>query len=300
MTLWTALWDRSWSSFVGGFLGVALTVLLLVLLALVARWLVHRLIDRLVRRTEAGLRPAFKTPWSESGEPAADEEGRERRTARARAMGSLLKSIATVIIFVIAFLMVISALGLPVAPLLASAGVIGVAFGIGAQNVVKDFLAGVFMILEDQYGVGDVITLGETTGVVEAVGLRVTLLRDEEGIAWYVRNGEVVRVGNRSHRGVPVTVEVTVPAGEDRDRVRELLEGLCHEVNDDPEFRGILISTPKVLPEESVRGDNVVFRIAAYATPQEEWRVSRDLRERAKAHLQAGDVTVVYRPPWMT
>ena len=156
-------------------------------------------------------------------------------------MGSLLKSIVTVFVFTILVLTLMSVLGIPIAPLLASAGILGVALGIGAQNLVKDFLAGVFMILEDQYGVGDVISLGETTGTVEAVSLRVTRLRDDEGVVWYVRNGEVVRVGNRSDQGARVIVDVSVAPGQDPDEVRRALEQLCTELWEDGDLRGLVV-----------------------------------------------------------
>ena len=113
-------------------------------------------------------------------------------------MGSVLKSIAGALIMGIAAIMILAELNFDVAPILTGAGIVGVALGFGAQNFVKDFLAGVFMILEDQLGVGDVVDTGHATGTVEAVGLRVTRLRDEAGCIWYVRNGEVIRIGNES------------------------------------------------------------------------------------------------------
>jgi small-conductance mechanosensitive channel len=275
------------------------SILIVVLLTLLMRWSAHRLIDRLVRRTEmghlAGVGAVFGQP-----DPAADgdDPAGARRMARARAMGSLMKSIVTVVLFTIMALMVIALLGLPIAPLLTSAGVLGVAFGIGAQNLVKDFLAGVFMILEDQYGVGDHVTLGETTGTVEAVGLRVTRIRDEEGTAWFVRNGEVIRVGNRSDRGIQVVVDLTVRTHQDLDRIRGLLEDLCRGLGDRADFRGMIVAPPVVLPGVTKRRGNAAFRIAAQSTRKEQWRVTRELREAARAHLQEQGVRVT-QAPWL-
>ena len=135
-------------------------------------------------------------------------------------MSSVLRSVATGVIFTVAALMALSQIGLNMAPLIASAGIIGVALGFGAQSLVKDFLSGIFMIIEDQYGVGDVTDLGDATGTVEAVGLRVTRLRDINGTVWYMRNGEIPRVGNKSQGWARAVVDVDVAYGEDLGRVR--------------------------------------------------------------------------------
>jgi small conductance mechanosensitive channel len=122
----------------------------------------------------------------------------DRRRERALTMGSVLKSIAGAVIMGIAVITILAELGVNIAPILTGAGIVGVALGFGAQNFVKDFLAGIFMILEDQLGVGDEVDTGHATGTVEAVGLRVTRLHDDQGTIWYVRNGEILRIGNVS------------------------------------------------------------------------------------------------------
>lgn len=190
-----------------------LAILLIIGIALLARWLVRRSVDRVVRRVVDGRGPGTLLPEGrtrtlvESASPVATI----RRKQRSEAMGSVLKSIASFAIAVIAILMILSELGLDVAPALASAGIAGIALGFGAQNLVKDFLAGIFMIFEDQFGVGDVINTGEATGTVEAVGLRVTRLRDVNDVVWYVRNGEVTRVGNESQAAPEPAVDASPP-----------------------------------------------------------------------------------------
>ena len=174
------------------------TLIALALLGLVLQFVAHRLIDRLVRRAEEGVLPdriAQATLGRNSAEPPA---GSTRRVQRAQAMGSLLKSITSGVIVAVIFTMMLSALGFAIGPIIASAGILGVALGFGSQTLVKDFLSGIFLIFEDQYGVGDVIDTGEAIGEVEDVTLRVTRLRDGNGVVWYVRNGEIIRVGNRS------------------------------------------------------------------------------------------------------
>jgi small conductance mechanosensitive channel len=178
-----------------------ISILLLIAVGLVVRWLLHRMIDRLARRAAIGPVPAViasskvHRAFVEDGPEAA-----ERRRQRAETMASLLKSITTGVVTTVVLFMTVAQLGYNIAPLIASAGIIGVALGFGAQSLVKDFLSGIFLILEDQYGVGDEVTLAAASGVVEAVGLRVTRLRDDQGTVWFVRNGEILAVGNLSRR----------------------------------------------------------------------------------------------------
>ncbi len=176
-----------------------ISILLILLIAFVARWLVRRAIDRVVRRASEGSVPSVLAR-TKAGELLGDLRpgAADRRRERALTMGSVLKSIAGAMIMGIAAIMILAEFDVNIAPILTGAGIVGVALGFGAQNFVKDFLAGIFMILEDQLGVGDVVDTGHATGTVEAVGLRVTRLHDEQGIIWYVRNGEILRVGNLS------------------------------------------------------------------------------------------------------
>jgi small conductance mechanosensitive channel len=173
--------------------------LLILILALIVRWLARRAIDRVVRRASEGSVPAILAR-TKAGEVLRDLRpgAADRRRERAQTMGSVLKSIASALIMGVAAIMILAEIGVNVAPILTGAGIVGVALGFGAQNFVKDVLAGIFMILEDQLGVGDVVDTGHATGTVEAVGLRVTRLRDEQGTIWYVRNGEILRIGNES------------------------------------------------------------------------------------------------------
>lgn len=174
-------------------------IVLILIIAFIVRWLVRRAIDRVVRRASEGSVPSV-LGRTKAGELLADLRpgAADRRRERALTMGSVLKSIAGALIMGIAAIMILAQIGVNVAPILAGAGILGLALGFGAQNFVKDFLAGIFMILEDQLGVGDVVDTGHATGTVEAVGMRVTRLRDDQGTIWYVRNGEVLRIGNES------------------------------------------------------------------------------------------------------
>jgi small conductance mechanosensitive channel len=200
-------------------------------------------------------------------------------------MGSLLKSIASVVILTIFVITVIAELGFAVGPLIASAGIVGIALGFGAQSLVSDFLSGIFMIFEDQYGVGDVVDLGEAIGTVEAVGLRVTRLRDVEGTVWYVRNGEIVRVGNSSQNWARTVVDV--PLGHDQDlyRVQEVLKDIAHDVWEDEEFKKVIIEEPEVWGVQDLTPDWITVRVTLKTAPLEQWAVAREMRERIKARF---------------
>jgi small-conductance mechanosensitive channel len=261
-----------------------LQILVLVLVAWAARWVLHRMIDRLVKRASAGLpTPMLRRGRSEKRLAAPVVAG--RRVQRAETMGSLLKSIASIVIFTITGITAIAAIGYPIGPLVASAGVVGVALGFGAQSLVKDFLSGIFMIFEDQYGVGDVVDLGEASGTVESVGLRVTRLRDVEGTVWYVRNGEILRVGNSSQNWARTVLDIPVPLNADLDRVQEVLKDVAHELWNDENFQGQIIEEPEVWGVQDLNPNWITVRVTLKTAPLEQWGIAREMRERIKARF---------------
>ena len=178
---------------------VPLRIVFLIVLALVARAVVNGLIDRTVRNTTGDRRRIRIRPLRALREPDPSAVG--RRDSRIRALGSLARNASTVLITIVTALMVVSELGFNITSLVAGTSVVAVTIAFGLQNVVKDLVAGVTMLVEDQFGVGDYIDMKEASGTVEAIGLRTTTLRDDSGNAWYVRNGEIVRVGNFSQGG---------------------------------------------------------------------------------------------------
>jgi small conductance mechanosensitive channel len=192
-------WDFPPGAAYEWFVARPVAIVLILVIAFLLRWLARRAIDRVVRRASEGSVPSVLAR-TKAGELLGDLRpgAADRRRERALTMGSVLKSIVGALIMGIAGIMILAELGVNIAPILTGAGILGVALGFGAQNFVKDFLAGIFMILEDQLGVGDVVDTGHATGTVEAVGLRVTRLHDEQGTIWYVRNGEILRIGNVS------------------------------------------------------------------------------------------------------
>jgi small-conductance mechanosensitive channel len=262
-----------------------LRILLILLGAFLIRFLIRKLIDRLTRppaddpdsngsRVPALLRPLKERVAPEVLGPVA----LERRRQRAQTIGSVLKSITSFVVFGLAFILILGELGINLAPILASAGIVGVAIGFGAQNLVRDFLSGIFMMLEDQYGVGDVVDVGEAVGTVESVGLRITTVRDLNGTVWYVRNGEVQRVGNFS-QGYAVAV-VDIPLGYDTDveKATAVLEQVAEKAAELEAIRPDVLEKPQVLGVENITPEAVQFRLTTKVRPGRQWAVQRALR----------------------
>jgi small conductance mechanosensitive channel len=271
---------ENWTEY---FVARPLTILSLLLLGLVLRWAAHRLINRITAQAAEGAAPGFWTRTKAHQRLVdANPVATERREQRAGAMGSLLKSIVTAALTIVIGLMVIGELGYDITPLIASAGIVGVALGFGAQSLVKDFLLGIFMILEDQYGVGDVIDLGEATGTVEGIGLRVTRLRDVNGTVWYVRNGEVLRVGNMSQNWARSVLDIQVGYAENLDRVRQVLREIAQDMWADETYKGDIIEEPEVWGVERLDPDAVIVRVVLKTKPLAQWEVAREMRERVK------------------
>ncbi len=276
-------------------------ILLIVLLAVVARTILHRLITRLARGAAEGTLPGVLARGPAQSFFEDSPLLSERRKQRADTMASVLKSLTTGVLAAVALLMILAELGLNIAPLIASAGILGVAVGFGAQTLVKDFLSGIFLILEDQFGVGDAVDLGEASGTVEAVGLRVTRVRDVNGTVWYVRNGEILRVGNKSQGWARAVLDVPIAYGEDIARVRELLVEVARELSADERFAEMILEEPEVWGVEALNADSVIVRVVIKTAPLKQWDVARELRERIKAVFDREGVEVPFaqRMIWM-
>ncbi len=268
-----------------------LRIVITMVLAALAIAVLHRLIDRVVA-TMTSKSARRLADSGRAGRVLASATGmaNERQRQRVETVGSLLRSIVTFVVVTLAVLTIMALLGIPLGPLLASAGVAGVALGIGAQSLVKDFLSGIFMIMEDQYGVGDVIDTGEAIGTVEEVTLRITRLRDANGVTWYVRNGEIIRVGNRSQGYSTAIVDMPVSYAENVERVVGILRDTATAMGQDPDWADKFIEEPQVLGVESIVGMAMTIRTIAQCVPGENFAVQRELRERLKAALDAAGV----------
>jgi moderate conductance mechanosensitive channel len=269
---------------------IPIRILVIIVVALILRAVLHRMISRLVRPVHVGAVPRVLRPFTERAQNSAllGSTGlmSERRNQRAATIGSVLKSAVSLLVLVIAVLTVLSELGINLAPFIAGTSIVGVALGFGAQNIVKDFLSGMFMMLEDQYGVGDVIDFEKATGTVEAVGLRTTRLRDVNGTVWYVRNGEVVRVGNKSQGYAQVVLDVPIAAAADISRASGAMLSVAQQMRGEPEWSDVFLGEPEVQGVESMTLDETTIRLVARVRPAEQWRTARALRRRIRERLE--------------
>ena len=278
------------ASDVAKYLSPVLSILLLILGAFLVARLLRRSIRRAMRRWEEGGRIANRR----RGRPALLESSRPtptiRRHQRAEAMASGFGGLATIVVWVVAVVWILSVLGVKASTLLTSAGLIGVALAFGAQNLLRDLIAGTFMIFEDQLGVGDVVDVGAASGTVEDVTLRVTRLRDVEGIVWHVPNGEIHRVGNKSQQWSRAVVDIPIQPGTDIGRAQEVIQQTADALAHDDAWKERILVRPEMWGVESIALDAVTLRLVVKTAPAEQWRVARELRARINLALGAAGI----------
>jgi moderate conductance mechanosensitive channel len=216
------------------------------------------------------------------------------RPRRVETIAALLRSVVSATVWSIAGLMALSELGLNLGPLIAGAGIVGVAVGFGAQNLVRDFLSGIFMLMEDQYGVGDVIDAGPATGTVESVGLRTTRLRDVNGTVWHLPNGHIERVGNKSQVWSRAVLDVDVSYQTDIAHATEVIKRTAQTMCDDAEFSDAILSAPEVWGVENLGVDSVTIRLVLKTAPHDQLRVTRELRARIKAAFDEAGIEIPF------
>jgi small conductance mechanosensitive channel len=215
-----------------------------------------------------------------------------RRMQRAETIAQVLRSVAAIVIWTISILIILGELGINLAPLLAGAGVLGVALGFGAQTVVRDFLAGTFMLLEDQFGVGDVIDFGDASGTVEGVSLRTTRLRDVEGVVWHVPNGEIKRVANKSQQWSRAVLDIPVALETDIETAKRVIKETADELWETPPWSTMILGEPEVWGVEDLGPNGVVIRLVVKTRPLEQWAVARELRARIKRAFDHAGIRV--------
>jgi moderate conductance mechanosensitive channel len=283
-----------------------------VVLILLVAWFVTHLVGRIIRRILATPpKPKAKDDKEKKAPFGFIDTGgvaSARRAQRARTMADVLGRLANAVIWGIAILVVLGELGINLAPLIAGAGVLGIALGFGAQSLVRDFLSGFFMLVEDQFGVGDVIDVGGAvggsgggvSGTVEGVSLRTTRLRDVEGVVWHVPNGEIKRVGNKSQQWSRALLDIEVDRDTDVARairvIKETADAMWHEEG----WRDAILMEPDVWGIEELGAQSMKLRLVVQTLPLEQWRVARELRARIKAALDEAGIetphdTVTYR-----
>jgi moderate conductance mechanosensitive channel len=257
-----------------------------------ARWMVRRLVRSLqrqqVQQRLASIRA--KTPRAlRSTEPLPSL----RRSQRADAIGALVRNLSSVVIWLVASAWILQILGVQLGPLVAGAGFVGLAIAISAQQMVTDFLAGIAMLLEDEYGVGDVIDVGPATGEVERVGLRTTQLRAVDGTVWHVRNGEIARVGNLSRDWRRVLLDVEVARGADLPLAARTVEHAAQELYQDEQWRPWLLDEPEIWGVEGLGPASATIRLGLKTRPSKRDEVARELRARVDEAIEQAGI----RPP---
>jgi moderate conductance mechanosensitive channel len=277
-----------------------------IILILVLAWLVSTVLKRVIARGVARAKDPQGARSSRLRAKVGIGNGAERsfslrRAQRADALGALLTSIVTVVVYVLAIFLVLAEFGLNLAPLVAGAGVIGLAVGFGAQDLVKDFLSGVFMLAEDQYGVGDIVDVGEASGTVEGVTLRTTRIRDVEGTLWHVPNGEIRRVGNSSQDWARSLLDIGVAYQTDVDLAIEILERVAQQMASEEGYTETFLAEPDVWGVQNLGADSVDIRLVIKTTPGTQWGISRELRRRIKAAFDAAGIEIPFpqRTTWV-
>jgi len=254
-------------------LGPALHMLLVAVLAYVLNQMARRSIRRFTARLVAS---ASSTGRLKSMLPTGQPD--PRAAGRAATLGEVLRSLATATIYGLAFLLILGEVGINLGPLVASAGIAGVAIGFGAQSLVKDFLSGVFMLVEDQYGVGDIVDLGPVAGTVEGVGLRSTRVRDVQGVVWHVPNGQVSRVANKSQDWSRALLDIEVGYGTDLRAAQAAIKQAADEVCGQESWAADVLEPPEVWGVEALGRESVVIRLVVKTRPAAQFALMRALR----------------------
>jgi moderate conductance mechanosensitive channel len=272
-------------------LGAPLRILLIAIGAIVVARISGRAMAGAVRRTannslQMRVRAAALTPGLRDSEDAAARTGQ-----RIEAISAVLRGATAFVVYLIAAFLVLGQVGVDLAPLLAGAGVVGLAIGFGAQSLVRDFFSGVFILLEDQYAVGDIVDIGEASGVVESVSLRTTRLRAVDGVVWHVPNGEIRRVGNMSQHWSRSLLDIEVAYDTDLAEAKRVIGEVASALAADDDA---VLEEPEVWGVEALGDSSITIRLVVKTQPSEQWRISRELRERLKAGLDAAGIEIPF------
>ena len=251
-------WHRDLLSFVHGDLPRLLVILLIA-------FLLMRLVGFFVRRMRRLADTHVQDP---------------RRASELRTLAAVLRATAYGIVAFMALLECLEAFGIPIQPLLASAGVVGVGIGLGAQSLFKDMLNGIFILIEGQYNVGDTVTIASLTGTVEDLTLRITKLRDSTGTLYFIPNSQVATVSNLSRDFTVAALSVTVDASADPDKVMRVLRETALSVREDPRFQNIALADPDVPGVEAISGRVVTYPVTLRVRINQKDAILRELRRR--------------------
>lgn len=279
----------------------ALRILVVVILAEVAVVVLRRTtraaFQKLVERGDGplvGSRQVLEKLGLSDATGPARETTANRNHKRVDALSDITNNLIKVVIWLIAIFMILGTLGIELGPLVAGAGIAGIALGFGAQSIVKDFLSGILMLIEDQFGVGDVIDVGEASGVVESLSLRTTRLRSVDGTVWHVPNGEIRRVGNMSQGWSRSVIDIGIAYGSDIDTAVTILGEVASRMSEEDPWAVKFLEKPEVLGVQELGDSSVVIRLWVVTEPATQWDVSRELRRRIKYAFDESGIEIPF------
>ena len=289
-------------------------VLVIVLLALLTRRIVHKaidgLIDRLMSERSSEEKDAVRAAEASSsmlrrevlsGKLASLRNRTDRARQRAKTLGMLFKSIASAAVGTVTLMMLLGEFDINLGPLLAGAGILGLGIGFGSQSLVRDLLSGIFMLIENQYGVGDYIDVGEANGTVESLGLRTTRLRDKYGTLWHIPNGEIRRVGNMTQSWSKIPMEIDVAYDTDLDLAMETMKTVADGVWNEQLEEATIVEEPTVSGVQNFGADGITIRLSVKTEPGEQWSTARVLRKRLKEAFDEAGIEIPFpqRTVWL-
>jgi small conductance mechanosensitive channel len=279
-------------------ISVVVILLAAFVLSLVARRYFGRLVARVMAPDKANAARQLQRLGEHATTFVADPIGISapdpRRQARYQSISLVVGSTTAVVIWTIAGIMALGEVGVDLAPLIAGAGIAGVALGFGAQSLVKDCIAGLFMLIEDQYGVGDVVDLDEATGVVEKISLRTTVLRSVDGTVWHVPNGVVSRVGNLTQLWSVALLDVVVAYDCDLTAAREVVLDSARRLVESEPWSDVVLDEPQLLGVEALGADGITMRMTVKVEAGSQWGLQRALREAIKAALDEAGIEIPF------
>ena len=269
--------------------GVKIVVILLAasLISFLAGWFLRRFFRTMV---QSGSKISTVTGTVIRRDPKSQRAAQLRREQRASTLSTVARNIAHVMIWAVASVMILSEIGVNIAPVIASLGVVGLAAGIGAQTIIKDVVAGIVMLFEDIVAVGDWVDLEYAEGTVESINLRATQVRGIDGVLWTVRNGEIIRVGNYARGFSNAVVVLDIDAGADDEQVTTVLESVTAAMAEDPQWKDEILSPAAITGMLDVDANRYQRRVVFETPPGQQWGVERELRSRIRTGFAEAEI----------
>ena len=271
--------ELSWNTVVNWLMSHGIRILIILAVGAVLWFILNKFLPPIVRRS------VTQTRYKES------KEGCEKRS---NTLIAIFKGIGRVFIVIVVILIVLSEVGVDIVPLLAGFGIAGIAIGFGAQYLIRDLIAGMFIIMENQYRVGDVARVADIAGLVEEVTLRKTVLRDLDGIVHHVPNGEIRAASNFTRHFARVNLDISVAYGTDLDHAISVINRVGKELAEDENWRNVMKSTPQVLRVNNLGSSGIDIKILGEVKPMQQWAVMGELRLRLKKAFDAEGIEI----PW--